>query len=188
MVRTSRFASATSSLQFDEDSDETARVKLMVKGLSGIGLGAVGSDVRVGLMPDQGKRVRHQAIVVATPTSSIMSRLIGVLDGPPGGIIQFHELPGVRILNEPKKIETIFFFGSYISRTTSEGRRMKSRAVFAFCSQRMRANGAPLRDCGCLHEGETEVGECCLFYPPNKIGNGHHKPTVMCDVEQGHQV
>ena len=102
MVRTSRLASATSSLQFGEGSDETARVKLMVKGLSGIGLGAVGSDVRVGLMPDQGKRVRHQAIVVATPTSSILSRLVGVLDGPPEGIIQFHELPGVRILNEPK--------------------------------------------------------------------------------------
>ena len=132
MVRTSRLASATSSLQFGEGSDETARVKLMVKGLSGIGLGAVGSDVRVGLMPDQGKRVRHQAIVVATPTSSILSRLVGVLDGPPEGIIQFHELPGVRILNEPKKNETILFFGSYIRRTTSEGCRMRSRRCLFF--------------------------------------------------------
>ena len=43
----------------------------------------------------------------------------------------------------------------------------------------MRANGAPLRDCGALYEGETEIDECCLFYPPNKIGNGRHKHTVM---------
>ena len=67
----------------------------MVKGLSGIGLDAIGPDVRVGLMPDQGKRVRHQAIVVAAPTSNVPPRLVGILlDGPPKAIIQFHELPG----------------------------------------------------------------------------------------------
>ena len=25
----------------------------------------------------------------------------------------------------------------------------------------------------------TMVDECCLFYPPNKLGNGRHKLTVM---------
>ena len=59
------------------------------------------------------------------------------------------------------------------------GTPYKKSAVFAFKSKRMRANGAPLRDCGCLHEGETEIDECCLFYPPNKAGNGRHKHTVM---------
>ena len=66
---------------------------IMVKELSGIGLDAIGSDIRVGLMPDQGKRFRHQAIVVAGPTSSVPPLLVGILDGPPEGIIQFHELP-----------------------------------------------------------------------------------------------
>ena len=57
--------------------------------------------------------------------------------------------------------------------------RYKKTAMFAFRSERLRANGAPLRDCGSLHEGETEVDECCIFYPPNKIGNGRHQHTVM---------
>ena len=33
------------SLQFDEDSNETARTKIMVKGLTGIGLDAIGPDI-----------------------------------------------------------------------------------------------------------------------------------------------
>ena len=59
------------------------------------------------------------------------------------------------------------------------GTPYKKSAVFAFKSKRMRANGAPLRDCGCLYEGETEIDECWLFYPPSKVGNGRHKHTVM---------
>ena len=59
------------NLRFDEDSDETPRVELMVKGRSGVGFDAFGSDIHVGLMPDLvGKRFRYQAIVVAVPTSS----------------------------------------------------------------------------------------------------------------------
>ena len=83
MVRTSRFASATFSSMIDEDSNETSRVKLMLKGLSGVGFDAVGSDIHVGLMPDLGKRARYQAIVVAAPTSSVPPRLVGILDGAP---------------------------------------------------------------------------------------------------------
>jgi hypothetical protein len=45
------------------------------------------------------------------------------------------------------------------------GTMHKKSAVFAFKSKRMRLNGAPLRDCGTLHEGETEIDECCLFFP-----------------------
>ena len=79
----------------DEDSNETSRVKLMLKGLSGVGFDAVGSDIHVGPMPDLGKRVRYQAIAVAAPTSSVPPRLVWILVGAPEGIIQFHELPGV---------------------------------------------------------------------------------------------
>ena len=55
----------------------------------------------------------------------------------------------------------------------------KKSAVFAFKSKRLRLHGAPLRDCDTLHEGETEIGECCLFFPPKKLGNGRHQKTVM---------
>ena len=59
------------------------------------------------------------------------------------------------------------------------GTSYKKPTVFAFKSKRVRANGAPLRDCGCLHECDADIDECCLFYPPNKAGNGRHKNTVM---------
>jgi hypothetical protein len=55
----------------------------------------------------------------------------------------------------------------------------KKSAVFAFKSERLRLNGAPLRDCGTLHEGEDEIDECCLFFPPEKLFNGRHQKTVM---------
>ena len=55
----------------------------------------------------------------------------------------------------------------------------KKSAVFAFKSERLRLYGAPLRDCGTLHEGEDEIDECCLFFPPSKLGNGRHQKTVM---------
>ena len=59
------------------------------------------------------------------------------------------------------------------------GTMYKKLTVFAFKSKRMRLNGAPLRDCGNLHEGKTEIDECCLFFPPNKLRNGRHQKTVM---------
>ena len=40
------------NLQFDEDSDETARAKITINGLAGIGLDAIGPDAYIGLMPD----------------------------------------------------------------------------------------------------------------------------------------
>ena len=60
-------------------------MKLVVKGLSEVGFDAVGSDIHVGLMPDLGKRVRYQAIVVAAPTSSFPPRLVKIMDGAPEG-------------------------------------------------------------------------------------------------------
>ena len=54
--------------RFDEGSDEKSRVDLMVKSLPGVGFVAQRSDICVGLTPDQGKRVRYQAIAIAAPT------------------------------------------------------------------------------------------------------------------------
>ena len=43
------------NLQFDENSDETASTKIIIKGLAGIGLDAIGPDSCIGLVADQGK-------------------------------------------------------------------------------------------------------------------------------------
>ena len=124
------------NLQFDEDSDETPRVKLMVKGLSGVGFVEVGSDVHVGLMPDLGKRDRYQAIVVAAPTSSVPPRLVGILDGAPEGIIQFHELPGVGSIGDEKRGDLMagftkapFYGAAYDKRGIVKGVVLMSRAA-----------------------------------------------------------
>ena len=46
-------------------------------------------------MPDQGKRVWHQSIVVVKLTSSVPPRLVGILDGPPEGTrFRFTRCPG----------------------------------------------------------------------------------------------
>ena len=66
----------------------------MAKGLSGIGFGALKLDIHVGLTPDQGKQIRYNAIAIAAPTDRVPPRLLAILDGPPEGTIQFHELPG----------------------------------------------------------------------------------------------
>ena len=76
----------------------------MVKGLSGIGFEVKQSDIYVGLMPDQGKRVRYQAIAVASPTDRVPPRrLHAILDGKPEGIFQFHEFPGAGSIGDEKR-------------------------------------------------------------------------------------
>ena len=47
--------------------------------------------------------VRYHAIVVAAPTASVPPRLVGILDGSPEGIIQFHELPGAGSIGDEKR-------------------------------------------------------------------------------------
>ena len=91
------------NLQFDEGSSEQSRLDLVVKGLSQIGLDAQKSDIHVGLTPDQGKRIRFNAIVIAKPPKRMPSRLLAILDGPAEGIIQFHEFPGVGSIGDDKR-------------------------------------------------------------------------------------
>ena len=55
----------------------------------------------------------------------------------------------------------------------------KKPAVFAFKSKGLRRHGAPLRDCGTLHDDEQEVDECRLLFPPEKLFNGRHQKTCM---------
>ena len=91
------------NLRFDEGSDDKPRVDLMVDGLATVGLEAVRSDICVGLTPDQGKRIRYQAIAIATMTDTVPPRLHAILDGQPEGIIQFHELSGVGSIGDEKR-------------------------------------------------------------------------------------
>ena len=82
------------NLQFDESSDETPRLELMVRGLSEVGFEALKSDIHVALTPDQRKRIRHNAIAIAAPTDRVPPRPLAILDGSPEeGIIQFRKLP-----------------------------------------------------------------------------------------------
>ena len=61
------------------------------------------SGICVGLTPDQGKRIRHQAIAIAVLTDKVPPRLHAILDGQPEGIIQFHELSGVGSIGDEKR-------------------------------------------------------------------------------------
>ena len=76
---------------------------LTVKSLSGAGFVAQRPDICVGLTPDQGKRVRYQAIAIALPTDKVPLRLHAILDGKPEGTIQFHELPGAGSIGDEKR-------------------------------------------------------------------------------------
>ena len=75
----------------------------MVKGLSEIGFDAQKSDIHVGLTPDQGTRIRYDAIAIAAPSERISPRLLAILDGAPEGIIQFHESPGAGSIGDEKR-------------------------------------------------------------------------------------
>ena len=79
----------------------------MVKGKgslrdSGIGFGALKMDIHVGLTPDQGKRIRYNAIAIAAPTDKVPPRILTILGGKPEGIIQFHEFPGAGSIGDDK--------------------------------------------------------------------------------------
>ena len=55
----------------------------------------------------------------------------------------------------------------------------KKSAEFALRSKGLRRHGAPLRDCGTLHDDEQGVDECSLYWPPAKLFNGRHQKTCM---------
>ena len=110
-------------LQFDEGSSEQSRLDLMVKGLSQISFDAQKSDIHIGLTPDQGKRIRYNAIAIAKPSERIPPRLLAILGGPAEGIIQFHEFPGAGSTGDEKRgdlmadfTKTLFYGAAYEKR------------------------------------------------------------------------
>ena len=63
------------------------------------------------------------------------------------------------------------------------GGMYKKPAVFAFKSKGLRRHGAPLRDCGTLHDDEQEIDECNLLFPPEKLFNGRQIRKHACRAE-----
>ena len=60
----------------------------MADGLTTVGMEALRSGICVGLTPDQGKRIRYQATVIAAMTETVPPRLHArILDGQPEGTI-----------------------------------------------------------------------------------------------------
>ena len=123
------------NLQFDESSDETSRLDLLVTGLSGIGFDALKSDIHVGLTPDQGKRIRYNAIAIAAPTDKVPPRLLAILDGTTEGIIQFHEFPSAGSIGDEKRGDLMsgftkapFYGAAYEKRGIVKGVVLMSRA------------------------------------------------------------
>ena len=98
------------NLRFDEDSDNQSRVDLMVGSLSKAGMEVLQSDISLVLTPDQGKRIRYQAVVIAKMTDRVPPRLHAILDGKPEGIIQFHELSGVGSIGDEKRSDLMAGF------------------------------------------------------------------------------
>ena len=107
----------------------------MVKGLSEIGFDAQKSDIHVGLTPDQGKRIRYNAIAIAAPSERIPPRLLTILDDSPDGIIQFHEIPGAGSIGDEKRgglmagvTKAPFYGAAYEKRGITKGIVFMSRA------------------------------------------------------------
>ena len=60
-------------------------------------------DIHVGLTPDQGKRIRYNAIAIAAPSERIPPRLLAILDGPAEGTIHIHEFLDAGSIGDAKR-------------------------------------------------------------------------------------
>ena len=107
----------------------------MVCSLKTVGMEALQSGICVGLTPDQGKRVRYQAIVIAAMAEYVPPRLHAILDGQSEGIIQFHELSGVGSIGDEKRGDLMagftkapFYGAAYVKRGLVKGVALMSRA------------------------------------------------------------
>ena len=123
------------NLRLDEGSDDKSRVDLAADGLTTVGMEAQRSDISVGLTPDQGKRIRYQAIAIAAMTDTVPPRLHAILDGQPEGIIQFHEFPGAGSIGDEKRGDLVagftkapFYGAAYEKRGIMKGIVLMCRA------------------------------------------------------------
>ena len=147
----------------------SSRVDLMVDNLKTVGMVALPSDISVGITPDQGKRIRYEATVVAEMTESVPPRLHAILDGKPEGIIQFHELPGIGSIGDPSRGDLMagftkapFYGAAYKKRGLVKGIALHVTCVYpATCGVRLRAP-AGYRDGHCAVDGAVQLArDCC---------------------------
>jgi len=170
------------NLRFDEGTDESSRVDLMVDGLSTVGLVAQKSDISVGLTPDQGKRIRYEAIVIAMVTDSVPPRLHAILDGKPEGIIQFHELKGVGSIGDESRGDLMAGFtkapfggAAYVKRGLVKGIALMSRA-----STQPRVEYV----CGLLQDEVAIIARSMAQWNQQEIAKLNEKIASMTDGDE----
>ena len=134
MGRTSRFESIT----FGSRRRLRWQVpcgRLLVDSLTTVGMVALRPEICVGLTPDQGKRIRYQAVAIVEMAESAPPRLHAILDGQPEGTIQFHGPSGVGSIGDEKRGDLMagftkapFYGAAFVKRGLVKGVALMSRA------------------------------------------------------------
>jgi hypothetical protein len=151
----------------------------MVGSLTTVGMVALRSDVNVGLTPDQGKRIRYEAIAIVETADSVPPCLHAILDGKPEGIIQFHELSGVGSIGDEKRgalmagwTKAPFYGAAYMKRGLVKGVALMSRA-----STQPRVEYV----CGLLQGAVTDIARSMAQFNQQEIAGLDEKIAGMTD-------
>ena len=154
----------------------------MVRGLSEIGFEVQQSGIYVGFMPDQGKRVRYQAIAVASPTGKVPPRLHAILDGKPEGILQFHEFPGAGSIGDEKRGDLMSGFtkAPFHGASSTKGGIMKGVALMSRASTQPRVEYVS----GLLRDVVVGIARSMLNANQHKITKLNDKLATMADGEE----
>ena len=139
-------------------------------------------DISVGLTPDQGKRIRYQAIVIAVMTESVPPRLHAILVGKPEGIIQFHELKGVGSIGDESRgalmagfTKAPFGGGAYVKRGLVKGIALMSRT-----STQPRVEYV----CGLLQDEVATIARSMAEWNQQEIAKLNEKIASMTDGDE----
>ena len=170
------------NLRFDEGTDDKSRVDLMVDGLSAVGMEAQRSGISVGLTPDQGKRIRYQAIVIVVMTDSAPPRLHAILDGKPEGIIQLHELSGVGSIGDEKRGDLMAGF----TKAPFSGAAYVKRGLVKGIALMARASTQPRVEyvCGLLQDEVPSIARSMAHSNQQEIVKLNEKIVAMTDGEE----
>ena len=150
--------------------------------LKTVGMVALPSDISVGLTPDQGKRIRYEATVVAEMTESVPPRLHAILDGKPEGIIQFHELPGIGSIGDPSRGDLMAGF----TKAPFYGAAYKKRGLVKGIALMSRASTQPRVEyvCGLLQGTVTDIARSMAQFNSQEIAALDEKIAVGIDEDE----
>ena len=140
---------------------------------------ALRSDISVGLTPDQGKRIRYQAIAIVQMTESVPPRLHAILDGQPEGIIQFHGLSGVGSIGDEKcgGLMAGFTKGPFYGAVFVKRGLVKGVALMSRASTQPRVEYV----CGLLQGVVTGIARSMAQFNLQEIAKPNEKIAVMTD-------